>query len=310
MHRLLSDAIGRGAHRWAAFRTLANRYDTKPIRSDRQRHPVVIACLMAPTLCLATVGHAGFTSIEDLGNFPDAIEVAAAYDTWTNRIVNGVDISGRTGFIFTVENTSFGTPADPASAFRQDPDGDFANDDVLTDAAAAAIGARQPFGIFEFGTNMHPSIAADLDNGTLLAIMPLGFLLNVELLGPDPEVNFVLNDHTSGDGLLFDADALYIPSVFSNSRTGTLEFFIETNLPIDTILDFTSDSINERSLDIMTSMAWDEGGFVTDVFIAPGLSFDDETLRPRGELIMIPGPSSVAVLMLAGLMRPVRRRKR
>lgn len=100
----------------------------------------------------AMFGHADLAH-GHLGNFPDAVILTAEFDTWVGLIVNGVVIpDGTPGFLFRIQNTSFGDGM--ASSFEEDPDGDFANMDVLTPAARAAISAAQPFGLYGFGVQL------------------------------------------------------------------------------------------------------------------------------------------------------------
>ena len=106
---------------------------------------------------------------EHLGNFPDAIAVSAEFGTFTNLSVNSTLINA-TGFLFHLANTSYGDGFH--SSFVNDPDGDFANSDVLTAQAAAFIDARQPFGIYLFGATLPTGSGA-------IGSAPSGFVKNL-----------------------------------------------------------------------------------------------------------------------------------
>ena len=86
-------------------------------------------------LCAVTPTLGSSTFVEDLGNFPDATEIGAQFGTF-NTTINGNPINA-TGFLFDLTNTSFGDGLH--SSFENEPDGDFAQNDVLAATAAAAI---------------------------------------------------------------------------------------------------------------------------------------------------------------------------
>ena len=138
--------------------------------------------LLALLFGVAYTGQASAQSFgEDLGNFPDAIEVSAEFTT-VNII--GADVSG---FLFHLTNTSYGNGQH--SSFDNDPDGDFAVRDVLTPIAGAAIAAAQPFGIYSFG--------ALLPNGSgAVTFAPAGFAVHFDPLDSVTnmrEINFAIN---------------------------------------------------------------------------------------------------------------------
>src|SRR5262249_20244995 len=135
-------------------------------------------------------------------------------------------------------------------------------------------------GLFQFGAQLPAGSGA-------VVSAPSGFLLNIQ---PDPgfppgvavEVNFTVNLSTP-NGLLFDPAASGIPPIFTNPRTGALDFFISTpsaNLA-DNLLALDA---GQRGIDIMTSLAWAASGSVGTTFSAPGQTFDGNGLRPRGQL--------------------------
>ncbi len=230
-----------------------------------------VASTMAALTWLLAVSDARATTLllESLGNFPDAVEVTARFGTFAGLQINGDEISA-TGFHFTVRNTSFGDGA--ASSFEADPDGDFAENDILTAAAAAAISARQPYGLYIFGAGLPPGSGA-------VVSAPPGFSLNIQ----GGEVNFE-KDPGNPDGFLFDNDAPSIPSQFTNPQTGVFDFFIST-VSLNLLDNLLAEDDGMPAINIMTSMAWVETGSVQTVFSAPGAPFDGEELRPRGELI-------------------------
>jgi hypothetical protein len=234
---------------------------------------------------------------EDLGNFPDAIAVGGGV---TER-------DGRLGVLFTLENTSF--TADGFSAFLQDPDGDFANNDVLTTAAATDIAARQPYGIYSFNVKLPDEFnfsgveagvkKPDLFGFTIENSDDAGFKEFIFTLGLDP-----------AKGLLFDDAAIgSIPTIFIDPRTGVLEFFIPApaTLSAAEVISLIDVHIrNSPGLDIATELAWVENGVVTTEFPDGNQNYAEEELRPRGEiqgrlvLVPLPAPDTIA-LFVAGL---------
>ncbi len=234
---------------------------------------------------------------EDLGNFPDAIAVGGGV----------AERNGRLGVLFTLENTSF--TIDGFSAFLQDPDGDFANRDVLTSSAAADIAARQPYGIYSFNVKLpdefnFSGVAAAVEKPDLFGFNiqnsdDAGFKEFIFSLGLNPAT-----------GLLFDDDAIgSIPSIFIDPRTGVLEFFIPApaTLSAAEVVSLIDVHIrNSPGLDIATELAWAESGVVTTEFPDNNQDYAEEELRPRGEIqgrlvmVQIPSPATLA-LILPGL---------
>jgi len=216
---------------------------------------------------------------EDLGNFPDAIEVCAEF---TTMMINGADVSG---FLFHLTNTSYGDGQH--SSFDNDPDGDFAVRDVLTPTAGAAIADAQPFGIYSFGALLPEGSGA-------VTLAPAGFAVNFDPLVSVTdvvtgiatnmrEINFAIDLKKGTGGLIFDDDALSIPAIFTNPQFGPVDFFISTPA------GFTPDQLpqvrNDPGIDISTRMAWEENGKVQTKF-----KFNGRRLRPRGELVAIDQP--------------------
>ena len=120
------------------------------------------------TVSSVTTGRADFLDA-NLGNFPNAISLTGEFGTFTNLNING-DTINATGFLFTLQNTSFGDGLH--SSFVDDPDGDFVNSDVLTPAAAAAIDAAQRFGIYSFGAEVPLGAGAFTEIPVVLSIPP------------------------------------------------------------------------------------------------------------------------------------------
>jgi hypothetical protein len=229
------------------------------------------------TFSITTFAHAqAIMFAEDLGNFPDAIEISAEFGTF-NGTINGIAVNA-TGFLFHLTNTSFGDGSH--SAFVRDPDGNFASDDVLTEAAAAAIDPAQPFGIYSLGAGL------PVDSG-MVTSSPEGFVVDFGDVDPATglqEINFKIDLRTP-NGLIFDGATPVIPSIFTNPRTGTSHFFISTPdgfTPAD-----LPQIRNEPGIDIATEMAWDEGGRVQTKF---RLNKRKVELRPRGELRPVEAP--------------------
>ena len=236
---------------------------------------------------------------EDLGNFPDAIAVTMQFDTFVGLNING-DTINDTGFLIQVDNTSFGDGA--FSSFATDPDGNFAVNEVLTAAAETALTNNQPFGLFAFGAGM------PVGSGAFVSA-PSGFTVGGPGLGDLPEINFVIalnNTPLVADGLFFDPNAPTIPNPpFTNSRTGTAEFFISTPAGFDpSQLPIGNEGL--PVLDIATRMAWQSGADPNDAAFVMG--FNGEELRPRGEML-IPEPST-ALLLASGLAALALRRRR
>lgn len=235
-------------------------------------------------LCAVTPTLGSSTFVEDLGNFPDATEIGAQFGTF-NTTINGNPINA-TGFLFDLTNTSFGDGLH--SSFENEPDGDFAQNDVLAATAAAAIDAAQPFGIFSFDAELPDGCGATTS-------APAGFALDLNPLQPDgfPEINIEI-DFPNLDGLLFDTAATGISSIFTNLRTGTIQFFVST--PNGFTLNDLKVFDGVPGLDIKTEMAWEQGSAVQTEF-----SFgDNPELRPRGELL---APVPVAVWLFGSGVR-------
>lgn len=222
-----------------------------------------------------------------LGNFPDAVIINAEFNTFTNLNING-DVINDTGFLFEVSNTSWGDGLH--SSFVNDPDGDFAVSDVLTAAAAAALDAAQPFGLYTFGAELPLGAGA-------FTSAPSEFLVNIQEDGGALEINFSIDLGSSPDGLLFDPDAMGINAIFTNTRTGTLSFFIST-LSTNLLDNLLAEDNGFPAIDVATEMAWYAGSMVVTEFNAPGETFDGEELRPRGELVAIPAPGAMFLAMI------------
>ena len=234
--------------------------------------------LLALLFGIAITGQASAQSFgEDLGNFPDAIEVSSEFTTVN---INGEDVSG---FLFHLTNTSYDAVTGHAS-FDRDPDGDFAVRDVLTSTAGNAIANAQPFGIYSFG--------ALLPEGSgMFTLAPAGFVVHkdpVILIGTQEmrEISFAIN-LINPSGLIFDDNATSIPAIFTAPRWHksdgpTFDFFISTPD------GFTPDQLpqvrNDPGIDIATQMAWAENGRVKTKFNLNGRS---RRLRPRGELVAL-----------------------
>jgi hypothetical protein len=276
-----------------------------PVDDSRSRSLWGGCVLVAAALLLsaAQVRGASFTQ-ENLGNFPDAVEIVGEFGQFSNLNINGDVVSGP-GFLFTVTNTSYSTPgtgasnAGDASAFENDPDGDFAVSDVLTPAAAAAISAQQPFGLYSFGAGL-PTQFNGVDLGQTFSA-PDGFFFDVEPHGVVSGVSFSefnfkhINPDGSvnPDGLVFDPNAAGAidESVFSNPDFDGAQFFISTPEGFDPLLHITG-TVNDPTdgpgrIDVATELAWLENGEVATVF--ENASFngdapDDIELRPRGQL--------------------------
>lgn len=284
------------------------------------------AFALAALLAAAGTARPSVVLLENLGNFPDAIEVSAQFGTFTGLVVNSASIpNGTAGLLFRLSNTSYclGTLCGGAAAFEQDPDGGFAVNDVLTATARQAITARQPFGIYRFG--------ALLPTGSgVVGSAPSGFAKNVEAKDiNNVEVNFTINLLGSIDGLIFDpraATAGAIPGEFTSPRTGSYEFFISIPVnpatgqtyTIQEILDLQEPfpSNAEQGIDMATRMAWkpvagDQFAFTNNntaltvrdpLFPNPG-----HLLSPRGQ-VGVPEPGSllllvIGLLALTGLSR-------
>ncbi len=212
-------------------------------------------------------------SLENLGNFPDAIEVCAEFTTVN---INDAAVSG---FLFHLTNTSFGNGQH--SSFDNDSDGDFAVRDVLTPTAGAAIAAAQPFGIYSFGA-MLP------DGSGAATLAPTGFAVHLNPLVSVTdvvtgavtnmrEINFAINLRNPS-GLIFDANAPSIPAIFTSPRVGTFDFFIST--PGGFTPDQSPQVRNDPRIDIATQVAWAGNGKVQTKF-----KFNGRRLRPRGEIV-------------------------
>ena len=235
---------------------------------------------------------AGLILEEDFGNFPNAVEVTGEFGDFVNLNINGTTITDY-GFLFQVQNTSWGVDGD-ASAFEADPDGDFAENDVLTPEARAAIEANQPFGIFAFGAHLPDTFEALLSTST-----PMGWSFSVQDsndLG-FKEFNFEADLNAPwgpADRLLFDPNAEGIHSAFTNPQTGTYSFFISA--PDDFVFDDLPQIRNSPGLDVRTNMVW----WDSTTGLATEFGFNDQRMRPRGEIQgqPIPEPSTALLLLL------------
>jgi len=211
---------------------------------------------------------------EDLGNFPDAIEVSAEFTTVN---INGADVSG---FLFHLTNTSYENGQH--SSFDNDPDGDFAVRDVLTPTAGAAIATAQPFGIYSFGALLPEGSGkfTSAPDGFVVHFDPLDSMTNMR------EINFAIN-LKNPSGLIFDPNASSIPGIFTNPQFGTVDFFISTPD------GFTPDQLpqvrNDPGIDIATQMAWAESKNGVQM-VQTKFKFNGRRLRPRGELVAIDQP--------------------
>lgn len=231
--------------------------------------------------------------VPSLGNFPDAVNLTAEFGSFTNLNING-DTINATGFLFQLQNTSWGDGFH--SSFVNDPDGDFAVGDVLTPAAAAAIDAAQPFGIYSFGAELPTGAGATVSS-------PTGFGLNIQSNGPGKvEVNFTVNLGAGLDRLLFDPSATGINGIFTNAQTGTFSFFIST-LSANLLDNLLAEDNGLPAMDVATEMVWEEAGVHQTVF-----GFNDAELRPRGEMV-VPAPGAF-VLGLLGMATLAARRNR
>jgi len=212
---------------------------------------------------------------EDLGNFPDAIEVSAEF---TTVMIDGVP-DPVPGFIFHLTNTSYGGH----SSFDNDPDGDFAVRDVLTPTAGNAIAAAQPFGIYSFGA-MLPEGSGEFTlapDGFAVHFDPLDSVTNMR------EINFAIN-LKNPSGLIFDANAPLIPGIFTNPQFGPVDFFISTPNGFDPNIDLPQVR-NDPGIDISTQMAWAEMKSGVQI-VQTKFKFNGRRLRPRGEIIAIDQP--------------------
>ncbi len=240
----------------------------------------------AALLTASGAASAGISFDENLGNFPDAIQISADFGTFSGLSMNGTSITG-TGFHFRLSNTSFTDSSDPAAAFRNDPDGHFADDDVLTSQAATMIGNAQSFGLYSFGAHLPAGSG-------LVTSAPDGFVVHPH----SGEINFKV-DLNNPNGLIFDSDVSNISGLFTNPRVGGVwEFFISTPA-----------GFAPSELDISTEFAWAENGQVQTEFF--GLDDrDEEELRPRGQLTgQIPSPSVAALFGMFGVFGANRRRR-
>src|SRR5438034_1168103 len=107
---------------------------------------------------------------------------------------------------------------------------------------------------------------------------PGGFQKGLDPLDPATglrEINFRVNLVNAPNALIFDPIAPSIPSVFTNPRTGTFDFFIST--PRGFTLASLPTIRNDPGIDIKTQMAWVSNGAVQAVF--PNL---DEAWLPEG----------------------------
>lgn len=256
----------------------------------------------AVTGCLAlqpVPGHAAVIDLmQDFGNFPDAVEVSGQFGEFTGLNINGDTITA-TGFHFIIANTSWGDGFH--SSFVNDPDGDFATDDVLTPAAAAAIDAAQPFGIFSF--TAHLPDAFNTVALTALASGPAQMAFSTQDSGDPGFDEFIFEIIPPNDGLLFDPAVLPVPPgppnpIFTNPEFGVFNIFIAA--PDGTLFSDIEQIRNSPGVDVSTELAWYTAAAGVETMLL------GERLRPRGEIqgvAAVPIPAALPLFLsaLAGL---------
>lgn len=229
-------------------------------------------------------GHAALVDlVEDFGNFPDAVAVTGQYGDFVGLSINGDPPITATGFKFNVSNTSWGDGA--FSSFVNNPDGNFATDDVLTPAAAAAIAAAQPFGIFSFTAHVAGASVTVESGPAQFDFSPAVDEVVFEIMPPN-------------DGLVFDPVLAPPPPqvnpIFTNPEFGTVMFFVG-------VPDSTPFSTFGTDIDVSTELAWFDatlnggsGGVQTMLL--------NRRFRPRGELegvAAVPIPPALPLFLSA-----------
>ena len=256
----------------------------------------------AVTGCLAlqpVPGHAAVIDLmQDFGNFPDAVEVSGQFGEFTGLNINGDTITA-TGALFIIRNTSFGDGFH--SSFENEPDGDFAVDDVLTPAAAADIDAGQPFGIFRF--NAHLPDTFNTPALTALASGPAQMTFSTQDSGDPGFDEFIFEIIPPNDGLLFDPAVLPVPPgppnpIFTNPEFGVFNIFIAA--PDGTLFSDIEQIRNSPGVDVSTELAWYTAAAGVETMLL------GERLRPRGEIqgvAAVPIPAALPLFLsaLAGL---------
>ncbi len=237
-------------------------------------------------------GHAALIDlVEDFGNFPDAVAVTGQFGDFTGLNINGDTITA-TGILLNVANESFGDGMH--DRFENNPDGDFATDDVLTAVDAAAIDAAQPFGIFSVTAHLPPALITPAT--IALASGPAQFDVRTE----GDEVIFEIIPPT--DGVVFDPALAPPPpgqinAVFTNPEFGVVSFFF--GLPAGTPF---SAIVMSTGFDASTELAWHDatvmGGVQTMLL--------NRRFRPRGQVegvAVVPVPAALPLFLsaLAGL---------
>jgi hypothetical protein len=237
--------------------------------------------------------------MQDFGNFPDAVEVSGQFGEFTGLNINGDTITA-TGFHFIIANTSWGDGFH--SSFVNDPDGDFATDDVLTPAAAAAIDAAQPFGIFSF--TAHLPDAFNTVALTALASGPAQMAFSTQDSGDPGFDEFIFEIIPPTEGLLFDPAVLPPPPdappnpIFTNPEFGVFNIFIAA--PDGTLFSDIEQIRNSPGIDVSTELAWYTAAAGVETMLL------GERLRPRGEIqgvAAVPLPAALPLFLsaLAGL---------
>lgn len=255
----------------------------------------------AVTGCLAlqpVPGHAAVIDlVQDLGNFPDAVDVTGQFGEFTGLNVNGDTITA-TGALFNIRNTSFGDGFH--SSFENDPDGDFATDDVLTAAAAAAIDAAQPFGIFSFTAHLPDAFNTAALTG--LASGPTQFAFRTEDSGDPGFDEFIFEIIPPVGGLLFDSAVAPPPdqvsSIFTDPEFGVFSFFI--GAPDGTLFSDIEQIRNSPGIDVSIELAWYTAAGGVETYLL------GERLRAHGEIqgvAVVPIPAALPLFLsaLAGL---------
>ncbi len=139
---------------------------------------------------------------------------------------------------------------------------------------------------------------------------PAGFEAHVQTNGggsPGSAVSvYFAIDLANPDGLLFDQQATGIDPVFTNPRTGSIQFFISTATTdvLDNLL-FEIDGLPAVYVDAV--FAWERDGATATAFSAPGLVFDGKAMVPRGGIVLVPAPATIAAVVVPFAARRRRR---